>query len=157
MADIPERTLATMDLTKTVPRSVKDTSLEGIVMLARTTDKARAHAAGTVGEYHYNCGMDQKVLAFVGVDHVEFEELAARNDDVKLTSILRERFLKKSAAEIAGFNADYLKLSPEPGSDSEKYFLDLRRSVAPDRTDVSTWPDLLDLDEGRQVARLKAA
>ena len=34
-----------MDLTKNFPRSVKDTSLEGIVMLARTTDKARAHAA----------------------------------------------------------------------------------------------------------------
>src|SRR4029077_3796431 len=146
-----------MDLTKSVPRSVKSLSIAGIVMVARTTDKARAHAAGTVGEYHYNCGMDQKVLAFVGVDHVEFEKLAAANDDVKLTSILRSRFLNKSAAEIAAYNADYLKLSPEPGSDSEKYFVDLRRTVAPDRTDVTTWPDLLDLDEGREVARLKVA
>ena len=146
-----------MDLTKTVPRSVKDLSMGGIVMLARTTDKARASAAGTVGEYHYNCGMDQKVLAFVGVDHEEFAKLASTNDDAKLLATLRARFLKKSPAEIAHFNEDYLKLSPDKGSDSEKYFLDLRTKLAPDRTDITTWPDLLDLDEGREVPRLQAA
>ena len=146
-----------MDLTKAVPRSVKDLSLGGIVMLARTTDKARASAAGTAGEYHYNCGMDQKVLAFVGVDHEEFAKLASANDDAKLLAVLRERFLKKTPAEIASFNADYLKLSPDKGSDSEKYFLDLRTKLAPDRTDIATWPDLLDLDEGREVPRFAAA
>ncbi len=147
-----------MDLTKDFPRSVKDTSLEGIVMLARTTDKARANAAGTVGEYHYNCGMDQKVLAFVGIDHEAFKRLASENDDAKLTATLRENYLKsKSQSEIAQFNADYLKLSPEAGSDSYKYFIDLRSKIAPDRTDVTTWPDLLDLDERREVPHKKAA
>jgi hypothetical protein len=146
-----------MDLTKAVPRSVKDTSLGSIVMLARTTDKARASAAGTVGEYHYNCGMDQKVLAFVGVDHEDFAKLASANNDAKLLAILRERYLKKSPAEIARFNEDYLKLSPDKGTDSEKYFIDLRTKLAPDRTDITTWPDLLDLDEGREVPRQQAA
>ncbi|HKW45299.1 MAG TPA: DUF5069 domain-containing protein [Candidatus Eremiobacteraceae bacterium] len=147
-----------MDLTTSVPRSVKDTSLGSIVMLARTTDKARASAAGTVGEYHYNCSMDQKVLAFVGVDHEEFAKLASRNDDAKLVAILRERYLKsKTAADINSFNEDYLKISPEPGSDSEKFFLDLRTRLAPNRTDVTTWPDLLDLDEGREVPLRRAA
>jgi hypothetical protein len=146
-----------MDLTKSVPRSVKDTSLGSIVMLARTTDKARASVAGTVGEYHYNCGMDQKVLAFVGIDHEEFAKLASTNDDAKLLAVLRERYLKKSPAEIAAFNKDYLKLSPDKGSDSEKYFIDLRTKLAPDRTDITTWPDLLDLDEGREVPRYQAA
>jgi hypothetical protein len=146
-----------MDLTKAVPRSVKDTSLGSIVMLARTTDKARAFSAGTVGEYHYNCGMDQKVLAFVGIDHEEFAKLASASDDAKLLAVLRERYLKKSPAEIARFNEDYLKLSPDKGSDSEKYFIDLRTKLAPDRTDITTWPDLLDLDEGREVPRLQAA
>jgi hypothetical protein len=147
-----------MDLSKDVPRSVKDKSLEGIVMLARTTDKARAHAAGTVGEYHYNCGMDQKVLAFVGIDHETFEALAAANDDKKLVEQLRTKYLnKKSADEIAAFNADYLKISPEPNSDSYKFFVDLRSKIAPDRTDVTTWPDLLDLDEHRDVPRKVAA
>ena len=59
--------------------------------------------------------------------------------------------------EIAAFNEDYLKISPDKGSDSEKYFLDLRSKLAPDRTDVTTWPDLLDLDEHRDVPRKVAA
>ena len=148
-----------MDLTKSFPRSVKDTSLEGIVMLARTTDKARANAAGTVGEYHYNCGMDQKVLAFVGVDHETFQRLAAANDDAALAKTLHDKYVKtKSPSEISAFNAEFLKLSPEAGSDSYNYFIDLRGKVAPDRTDVTTWPDLLDLDEQRTVPqRTKAA
>jgi hypothetical protein len=147
-----------MDLSKDVPRSVKDKSLEGIVMLARTTDKARAHAAGTVGEYHFNCGMDQRVLEFVGIDHEVFEKLAAANDDKKLGELLQAKYLnKKTANEIAAFNADYLKISPEPNSDSQKYFVDLRNQIAPDRTDVTTWPDLLDLDEHRDVPRKVAA
>ncbi|MDB5026503.1 MAG: hypothetical protein JWO66_192, partial [Candidatus Eremiobacteraeota bacterium] len=58
---------------------------------------------------------------------------------------------KKSAGEIAAFNEEFLKGGPQPGSDGEKYFLNLRNEVAPDRTDVTTWPDLLDLDEKRPV------
>ena len=41
-----------MDLTKTYPRSPK-AKLAGVVMLARTTDKARANNAGTAGPYHF--------------------------------------------------------------------------------------------------------
>jgi hypothetical protein len=29
----------------------------------------------------------------------------------------------------------------------------MRNAVAPDRTDVTAWPDLLDLDEKREVPR----
>jgi hypothetical protein len=39
-----------MDLTKTTPRSVS-TAMLGIVQLARTTDKAKAVAHGSIGEY----------------------------------------------------------------------------------------------------------
>ena len=58
---------------------------------------------------------------------------------------------KKSAAEIAAFNTEFLSHEPEPGSDGEKYFLGLRNDVAPSRTDVTKWADLLDLDEKREV------
>ena len=57
-----------MDLTKEYPRSVKD-KFAGVVMLGRTTDKGRAFAAGTAGEYHYNCPMDKAVFGFLGIDH----------------------------------------------------------------------------------------
>ena len=38
-----------MDLTKQPPRRPTNTSMLGIVSLARLTDKARAHRANTIG------------------------------------------------------------------------------------------------------------
>jgi hypothetical protein len=49
-----------------------------------------------------------------------------------------------------------LQHKPGPGSEGEAYFLSLRNSVAPDRTDVTTWADLLDLDEKRHVPQRTA-
>jgi hypothetical protein len=50
-----------------------------------------------------------------------------------------------------------LGLGPAAGSDGEKYFLELRGQIAPDRTDVTAWADLLDLDEKRNVPQRVAA
>jgi hypothetical protein len=60
-----------MDLTKEFPRSVH-APFAGVVMLARTTDKAKAKAAETLGEYDYNCPMDQAVFGFLGIDADEY-------------------------------------------------------------------------------------
>src|SRR5512135_190240 len=49
------------DLTKRPPRSPR-VRLGGYVILPRMLDKGRAAVAGTPGEYHYNCPMDQGFL-----------------------------------------------------------------------------------------------
>ena len=140
-----------MDLTTSYPRSAKD-KIAGVVMLARTTDKAKAEAGGTIGEYHYNCPMDQGVFGFLGLDHEQFLDVVknAKSDD-DIAAYVKPFVAKKTPAEIEGFNTEFLSHKPDPGSDGEKHFLELRGEVAPDRTDVTTWADLLDLDEKRQV------
>jgi hypothetical protein len=142
-----------MDLTQSYPRSIKE-RLAGVAGLARTTDKAKAAAAGTNGEYNYNCPLDQRVLGFLGIDADAFLD-NARNakDDAKVESYAKPFVDKKTPAELETFNRELMALSPEPGSEAEKYFLELRNTVAPDRTDVTTWPDLLDLEEKREVPR----
>ncbi len=146
-----------MDLTKSYPRSVRD-RLAGVVMLARTTDKAKAKANGNVGEYHYNCPMDQAVLGLLGIDHEAFlDKVKHAKNDGEIEAYVKEFVAKKDPAEIAKFNADFLNHAPEKGSDGEKYFLELRNEVAPDRTDVTTWADVLDLDEKRPVPHRVAA
>jgi len=141
-----------MDLTKSYPRSVRD-KFAGVVQIGRTTDKARAYAAGTVGEYHYNCSMDQAVFGFLGItDHEAYAKKAVELDDARLERWLIDNYVsKKSQSEIDAWNAEWLTRGPEAGSDSHKYFLDLRSQVAPGRDDVTSWPDLLDLDEKRDV------
>jgi hypothetical protein len=140
-----------MDLTKSYPRSVKE-KIAGVVMLARTTDKARAKAHGTIGEYHYDCPMDKAVFGFLGIEADPFLEVVTKSsDDAAVAAYVKTFADKKTAAEIEGFNTHFLQYAPEKGSEAETYFLDLRKQVAPDRTDVTVWADLLDLDEKRDV------
>jgi hypothetical protein len=146
-----------MDLTTSFPRSVHE-KMAGVVMLARTTDKAKAKAHGNLGEYHYNCPMDVGVFTFLGIDHEQFlATVANAKDDSEIEAYAKTFADKKTPAEIADFNAHFVQHAPEPGSDGEKYFLELRNAVAPDRTDVTNWADLLDLDEKREVPRRTAA
>jgi len=140
-----------LDLTTNYPRSVKE-PFAGVVMLARTTDKAKALAGGTIGEYHYNCPMDQAVFGLLGIDHEAYlAKVKSAANDAEIEAYAKEFVAKKSPAEIAAFNENFVKYEPEKGSDGEKGFLALRNQVAPDRTDVTAWADLLDLDEGRTV------
>lgn len=146
-----------MDLTKTYPRSVRET-WQGVVQLGRTIDKAKAVAHGNIGDYHYNCPMDQAVFGFLGMNH---EQLLAAVEHAENDAAIEAYTLpfveSKSQKEIERWNRDWLNHEPED-DDSRKFFVELRNQVAPDRSDVTTWPDLLDLDEKRPVPRrVKAA
>src|SRR6059036_3595013 len=59
--------LGAPDLTRGPPRSPRS-RLGGYSLLPRALDKGRATLAGTNGEYHYNCPLDQRFLSFVGID-----------------------------------------------------------------------------------------
>lgn len=145
-----------MDLTHDYPRSAKQ-KMAGIDSLARMTDKARAATNGTLGDYHYDCPHDKPVLAFLGVDAATFERKAASSNDAEIERWVREDLLKgKSSAHIAAFNEDRENWRPDPGSDTAAYFDQTRQSVAPDRRDIKTWFDLLDLDEKRPVEHAHA-
>ena len=142
-----------MESNKTYPRSVHEKYL-GIVQLARTIDKATMLAQGNIGEYHYDCPMDQALFAAFGIDGKKLAQLAseastnpARHADIE--GYLKPLIAKKSQVEIEHFNAQTLSRKPE--GESRKHFEELRAKIAPNRKDVTSWPDLLDLDEGRTV------
>ena len=138
-----------MDLTKAFPRSVREKHL-GLVQVARTLDKGKAAAFGKLGEYKYDCQMDQHLFEFLGIDGNAL--LAAiKKGDAAAEAFLKPAIAKKTQAEIEAFNRDWLEHGPARGSDGEKHFLELRGQIAPNRTDVTAWPDLLDLDEKRLV------
>jgi hypothetical protein len=146
-----------MDLTKTYPASVR-AKMHGIVQLPRTIDKGKAQLAGTIGEYHYDCPMDKHLFAFLGLDGATLlDAIKTADSDAKISEFVAPYVHAKSDAEIEAFNRDWLLYAPEPGSPGEGGFLKLRNEVAPDRTDVTAWADLLDLDEKRTVPQRVAA
>jgi Domain of unknown function (DUF5069) len=141
-----------MNLEMTVPRSPKD-KLVGLVSLKRTIDKAKAFNDGHLGEYHYDCPHDKPLFAFLGTDAAEFSsKVKELKTDEAIGKWVQEKGLKgKSPSDIEAFNAERFRWHPDPGTDSEAYFKQTLKDKAPDRTDITTWFDLLDLDEGRPV------
>ena len=138
-----------MDLTKEFPRSVHDKVL-GVVQVGRTIDKGKAAAHGNLGEYNYDCPMDKALFAFLGMDGAQLLDVIKNaKNDAEIEAYIKTFVDKKTAAEIANWNHEWVNRTPE--GESLTYFLSLREQVAPGREDVTSWADLLDLDEKRAV------
>jgi hypothetical protein len=76
---------------KTFPRRGRQ-SIDGVLWLARVSDKARAAAAGTIYDYIYPCPMDQGVLERWGITPAEFERaLTEHASDDALVAWLKGR------------------------------------------------------------------
>ncbi len=135
-----------MDLTNNFPRSPFDMNA-GLVMLPRTTDKAIASNEETLGEYHYNCPMDQRLLTFLGVDHEAFAAKVKEleNDDEKIAEWINSEF-SKSLEEKTEFNNKMRHGAPE--DDDSKKWLDGEKEKL-GRDDYFTFFDHLDADEKR--------
>lgn len=138
-----------LDLTNQFPRSPHE-KLGGYAHLARMTDKARAKAAGTLGEYIYPCPLDQLLLTFLGVDADPFLKTATERDDPGIVAWLRQNAKIHTPEQIDAWNREFLSRTPQ-NEESRERFLKTRERVAPNRTDITSWIDLLDLEEGRQV------
>jgi hypothetical protein len=123
--------------------------LAGIVSLPRMIDKTQADAEGTLGEYDVDCPHDKPVLAFLGVDFATF---AAKLKELKYDTKAVEAWAKPlvdkhGPAEIVAFNESRRKWAPD--AHAQPYYDKLKAQVAPNRSDVTTWFKLLDLDEKR--------
>jgi acyl carrier protein len=143
------------DLTKTTPRSAGETML-GIVQLARTIDKAKALTHGTIGEYKYDCPMDQSLFEYLDMDSKAFLELVNNaKSDYEIEAYAKRFVSRKDPRNIEAFNKKFL--SAVPTGESLTHFEELRSEIAPSRTDVVSWSDLLDLEEGRTVPHRELA
>src|SRR3954452_18121882 len=86
------------DLTKEPPRGPK-TKLGGYVILGRTIDKCRALLWGNIGEYHFDCPLDNMLFGWKGI----------KGDDVKAVvepGASDEQMVKRVGGNGAGKPAD---------------------------------------------------
>lgn len=125
----------------------------GLVSLKRVIDKAKAYNEGHLGDYDYDCPHDKPLFEFLGTNGEEFaRKVKELNTDDAIGEWVRTTFLaNKSSKEIEEFNERRMQWHPDPGSHSEEYFQNLRKKIAPERPEIVTWFDILDIDEGRQV------
>jgi hypothetical protein len=67
---------APKSLIREAPRSPR-IRLGGYLLAARMIDKGRAHLNGTLGEYHFNCSLDNILFKFKGITGEEVQMLLA--------------------------------------------------------------------------------
>jgi hypothetical protein len=135
------------DLTQHPPRSPR-VKLGGYVILPRMLDKCRALLAGKIGEYTYDCPTDQQFLGFVGIDAqaLQAEVAKGQGDGAILAWIEAHAKHPRCEAEIAAWSA-YLNQRAPCDWDGREFYTGEHKRIAPDRADLVTWFDLLDLDD----------
>jgi len=135
------------DLTQRPPRSPR-VRLGGYVILPRMLDKGRATVAGKNGEYHFACPLDQRFLEFVGLDPESLKkELAAGKGDGEILAWIKSNArYKRDDAEVSRWSVWQQDRAPSD-VESRDFVQKLHAKIAPEREDIATWFDLLDLDD----------
>jgi uncharacterized protein DUF5069 len=141
-----------MDLRHQPPRSPRE-QLAGYAHLGRMLDKCRATLAGTKGDYIYPCPMDQLLLDYAGIAPESFTQTVKSGfSDQEVAEWFRNAAKPHSEAEVAEFNRMLLRHGPD-SPEKQTSFNKTRDAIDGSRTDITSWADLLDLEEGRPVPR----
>jgi len=137
-----------MNLTQRPPRSLR-ILLGGYALLPRLLDKCRAEIAGTSGEYHYNCPLDQHFFKFTGVDAEALKaEIAKGLGDGELLEWINANALhQRTPWEIRQWSDYQQNRTPDSDAETRGFFSEMLNSLSTTRDDISTWADLLDLDD----------
>lgn len=117
--------------------------------LPRLIDKARATLTGAAGGYVCTCPIDVRLFGFLDIDPADFLDAAMKlPDDGAMLQWVKVRMTDRSPASIEGFNDMLAAFAPSTDASRTKFAETIER-LAPGRTDVTTWFQLLDLEEGR--------
>jgi hypothetical protein len=97
--------------------------------------------------------MDQRLLDFAGITAKQFTEAVKRTaSDAKLVEWFHKAAKPRSEAEMEEFNQMILTIGPDT-PEKQASFKKTRDTIDASRTDITSWADLLDLEEGRPVPR----
>jgi hypothetical protein len=138
------------------PRSPK-ILLGGLAHLGRFIDKIRLRQAGHLQDYNYmTVGFDKALIEFVKIDPKAFEQRVLEGGpDTDLLEWVYRHGCVPSNAEIAHWSESLLLSGPQDEAARQRFqgrLQDIarKRGVTLDTLPpVSTWADVIELDEGR--------
>jgi hypothetical protein len=130
-----------MDLSKQAPHSPRD-RIGGFAIACRAVDKCRASLAGTLGEYHYDCPLDNQLFSFKGITGDQFTAAvkAAKNYD-EVGAWLLANGTAKTAPEIEDWSDDQEGDSLIKNPEKRAYFIENchRLGLNPNKTTTFDW------------------
>ena len=136
-----------MDLSKVFPRSPKQ-KMAGLVHLGRMIDKARAYKEKNLADYIYPCPLDNIILNFLCIEADTFANITVEKKEEEISNWVKELIKSKTPSDLVLINKIILEKKPD-SEDRLQYYNKTRDKIDPSRSDVTTWVDLMDLEEGR--------
>jgi len=136
-----------MDLSKVFPRSPKQ-KMAGLVHLGRMIDKARAYKEKRLADYIYPCPLDNIILNFLCIEADTFANITVEKKEEEISNWVKELIKSKTPFDLVLINKIILEKKPD-SEDRLQYYNKTRDKIDPSRSDVTTWADLMDLEEGR--------
>ena len=143
------------DLTKEAPRSPKQ-RVGGYVILGRTLDKCRALLWGNIGEYHFDCPLDNMLFGWKGVTGDDFKaEVEKGATDDEMVKWVDGHGEKKTPEEVTAWSDSMMTVNPYENPEKREWFVEL---VAPYNLDPAktTLFDWLDVDDRESYAVARA-
>jgi hypothetical protein len=134
------------NLTREAPRSPR-ARLGGYAIMARMIDKGRATIAGTAGEYHFDCPVDNMLFGFKGVKGGDVRQvLASGAGDDQILAWFNKNGAQKTDAEIKAWSAGVEAARPYDDPEKREWFVGECKKLGLDPA-KSTLFDYLDADD----------
>jgi hypothetical protein len=134
------------DLTKEPPRSPR-IRVGGYAILGRTIDKCRALVAGNIGEYHFNCPLDNMLFGFKGVKGDDFKaQIENGASDQQMAEWLDQAGEKKTPEEIKRWGEEVEASSLYNHPEKRDYFIEESKKLGLDPAKTTTF-DWLEADD----------
>ncbi|MDQ6655015.1 MAG: DUF5069 domain-containing protein [Verrucomicrobiota bacterium] len=142
------------DLTKEAPRSPKE-RLGNYVILARTLDKCRALLWGNIGEYHFDCPLDNMLFGPMGIKADEFKAEVERGaSDDEMVKWMQSNSTMKSADEVKSWSEGMMAANPYDNPEKRDWFVEQVSvyHLDPKTTTLFDWLDVDDRESYKQAA-----
>tara|TARA_B100000686_G_C16445170_1_gene789067 strand:+ start:66 stop:425 length:360 start_codon:yes stop_codon:yes gene_type:complete len=111
-------------------------------------DKGRAFKEKNLADYIYPCPLDKIILNFLRIESDKFANMTIEIKDEEICIWAKKLIKSKSSKELDFINEQILQRKPD-SEDRLTYFNEIRNKIDPSRSDITTWVELLDLEEGR--------
>ena len=134
------------DLSKQAPHSPRE-RIGGFAIAGRTIDKCRSSEARTLGEYHYDCPLDNLLFSFKGINGQQFKtavQAAGNYEDVG--AWLQTNGTAKTPAEIKAWSDEMEAASMMKNPEKREYFKENCTKLGLDPEKASTF-DWLEADD----------
>lgn len=129
------------DLTKQAPHGPRH-RVGGFVIAARTIDKCRASLAGKLGEYHYDCPLDNVLFSFKGINGGQFKAAVqgAKNYE-EVGTWLQSHGTPKTPDEIKTWSDAVEASSLMKDPEKRAYFIEncTKLGLNPEKTSTFDW------------------